>query len=66
MIAEADGGAKEDSVAASFLALLARDTAESPEKIKPLSATRKRRIEQLTKNIAVDLDDDLGAETLLY
>jgi len=60
-----DGGAKADPVMSSFLAFLARDIAESPEKTTPLSAIRKKRIARLTKNIAVDFDEDLGAGALL-
>jgi len=64
MTPETDGRAKADPAMASFLASLAQEMAESPEKIKPLSVTRKKRIARLTKGIAVDLDEDLGTEVL--
>jgi hypothetical protein len=62
---ETDGSTGADPAMASFLVLLARDMDESPEKIKPLGATRMKRSARLTKEIAVDLDEDLGNEVLL-
>jgi antitoxin PrlF len=63
--AETESRDKADPVMASFLAFLAQDMANHPEKIKPLSAARMRRIAELTKGVAVNLDEDLGDEELL-
>jgi hypothetical protein len=63
--AKTESRAKADPVMASFLAFLAQDMAQSPQKIQPLTTARKRRIAQLTKGIAVDLDEDLGDEAML-
>jgi antitoxin PrlF len=49
----------------AFLAFLARDMEDHPEKIKPLSAGLMERVERLTKGIRVDPDEDLGDEALL-
>lgn len=65
VMAEPEGRANADPVMASFLAFLAQDMAQSPQKIKPLSTARKRRIARLTKGIAVDLSEDLGKEAIL-
>jgi hypothetical protein len=65
VLAETSGREKTDPVITSFLAFLARDMALSPQKIQSLSMTRKRRIARLTKEIAVDLNEDLGDEALL-
>jgi prlF antitoxin for toxin YhaV_toxin len=65
VMAETGSHEKADPVIASFLAFLARDMALSPQKIQPLSMARKRRIARLTKEIAVDLNEDLGGEALL-
>ena len=63
--AETETRAKSDPVMASFLAFLAQDMAQSPQKIQPLSTARKKRIAQLTRGITVDLDEDLGDEAVL-
>lgn len=65
VMAVAEGREKSDPVMESFLAFLAQDMARSPEKIRPLSAARARRIERLTKGIPVDLNEDLGDESIL-
>ena len=64
MIAKTDSEANADTATASFLALLAQEMTESPERIKPMGAARKKRIAGLTEGIATDLDEDLGAEAL--
>ena len=65
VIAETESREKADPVMASFLAFLAKDMAQSPEKIRPLSSARERRMARLTKGIAVDLKEDLGDAALL-
>jgi len=65
VMAEPEGRANADPVMASFLAFLAQDMAQSPQKIQPLSTARKRRIARLTKGITVDLSEDLGKEAIL-
>jgi hypothetical protein len=65
VMAEPVGRVNADPVMASFLAFLAQDMAQSPQKIKPLSMARRSRIARLTKGIAVDLNEDLGDEAIL-
>jgi prlF antitoxin for toxin YhaV_toxin len=65
VMAEPEGRVNADPVMASFLAFLAQDMAQSPQKIQPLSTARKRRIARLTKGIAVDLNEDLGGESIV-
>jgi hypothetical protein len=48
-----------DPVMASFLAFLGQDIERAPEKIKPFSAARARRIGELVKGVRVDPDEDL-------
>jgi antitoxin PrlF len=62
VIAETGNREKTDPVIASFLAFLAKDMAQSPQKIRPVVSARERRIARLTKGIAVDLDESLGNE----
>jgi antitoxin PrlF len=54
-----------DPVLEAFLAFLAKDMEDHPENIKPLSASRMKRIEELTKGVVVDFDEDLGDEALI-
>jgi hypothetical protein len=63
--AENEAREKTDPVLASFLAFLGQDIADNPEKIRPLSSARARRIGRLTKGIAVNPDEDLGSESLI-
>jgi hypothetical protein len=65
VMAETESREKADPVITSFLAFLAQDMALWPQKIQPVSMARKRRIARLTKGIAVDLNENLGDETLL-
>lgn len=54
-----------DPVLEAFLAFLAKDMEDHPEQIKPLSAARMKRIAELTKDVVVDFDEDLGDEALI-
>lgn len=65
VMAETESREQADPVMASFLAFLAQAMTQSPEKHRPLSAARAKRIARLTKGIAVDLREDLGDEELL-
>jgi hypothetical protein len=56
---------REDPVLSAFLAFLAQDMEKNPDSIRPLSEARAKRLERLTKGIAVDLNEDLGEESLL-
>jgi hypothetical protein len=63
--AELESREKEDPVLSAFLAFLAQDMKRNPDSIRPLDETRQKRIERLTKGIVVNLDEDLGEESLL-
>jgi antitoxin PrlF len=63
--AQTDCRQKADPVMEAFLAFIAQDMEDHPEKIKPLSASRAKRIAELTKGVVVDLDEDLGDEALI-
>lgn len=54
-----------DPVLEAFLAFLAKDMEDHPEQIKPLSASRMKRIAELTKGVVVDFDEDLGDKALI-
>jgi len=56
---------EDDPVLGPFLALIAKDMAENPQKIKPLDETLMKEIAALTAGIEVDSDEDLGDENLL-
>jgi antitoxin PrlF len=56
---------ENDPVLEAFLAFLAKDMEDHPEQIKPLSASRMKRIAELTKGVVVDFDEDLGDEALI-
>jgi hypothetical protein len=56
---------EEDPVLASFLAFLAKEIEENPVRIRPLDAKLVKRAARLTKGIKVNLDEDLGEESLL-
>jgi hypothetical protein len=55
----------EDPVLASFLAFLAKEIEENPGRIRPLDAKLAKRAARLAKGIEVNLDEDLGEESLL-
>jgi antitoxin PrlF len=63
--AETKSREKEDPVLSAFLAFLAQDMEMNPDSIRPLDEARVKRIERLTKGVVVDLDEDLGEESLL-
>jgi antitoxin PrlF len=67
MLVTAETGTPEktDPVMALFLAFLAKDMANHPEKILPLKATRATRIGRLTKGIEVNPKGDLGDSVIL-
>ncbi|MGB6691247.1 MAG: type II toxin-antitoxin system PrlF family antitoxin [Terracidiphilus sp.] len=67
MLVTAETAVREhaDPVLASFLAFLAKDMADHPERIRPLSEARARRIEKLTKGVVVNPDEDLGDDLIL-
>jgi antitoxin PrlF len=65
VMAETSPAERTDRVMESFLAFLAQDIANNPEKIRPFGAARARRIERLVKRIEVNPHEDLGEETLL-
>ena len=60
VLAEAEAQEKTDPVMASFLAFLAQDIARAPQNIRPLDAKLAKRVDKLTKGIAVSPDEDLG------
>lgn len=53
---------QKDPVVESFLAFVASDMQNHPEKIQPLSASMRDRIEELTAGIELDLDAPLADE----
>jgi len=67
MLVTAESRARENSdpVMASFLAFLAHDMTNHPEKIRPLSGARAKRLGRLTNGIRLDPNEDLGDENLL-
>ena len=60
VMAETDDRERADPVMASFLAFLAQDIANAPQQIQPLDAKLAKRLDKLTKGIAVSPDEDLG------
>ena len=56
---------EDDPVLGPFLALLAKDMVENPQKIRPLDEERMREIAELTKGDDVSAAEDLGEEELL-
>jgi len=53
---------KNDPVVESFLAFVARDMQKHPEKLQPLTASMRDRVELLTVGIDVDLAAPLSNE----
>lgn len=49
-----------DRVMASLIALLEQDIAHDPQEIRPLDTKLAKRINKLTKGIAVSPEEDLG------
>lgn len=56
---------EDDPVLGPFLALIAKDMAENPHKIKPLDEARMNRLAALVEGVEVGDDEDLGDEDLL-
>ncbi len=56
---------EDDPVLGPFLALIAKDMAENPQKIRPLDENLMAEIAELTQGVEVSLDEDLGDEDLL-
>ena len=54
-----------DPVMAAFLKFLDREIAQSPDRIKPLSATRIAEARELTKDVEVSDDDSLPDDVTL-
>jgi antitoxin PrlF len=59
-VTEAEEGG--DPVLGAFLAFLARDIAQHPDRLKPLDRALVQRLQSLTGAIEVDLDAPLAAE----
>jgi hypothetical protein len=55
----------EDPVLAAFLAFLHKDMLAHPENIRPLDEALMARVADLVKGVEVDMDEDLGEESLL-
>jgi hypothetical protein len=60
VVAETASQEKTDPVMASFLAFLAKDIASAPERVRPLDAKLAKRMNRLTRGIAVSPEEDLG------
>lgn len=55
----------EDPILDSFLAFLATDLADHPERITPVSASLLARARGLTSDVAIDHDAHMDGETAL-
>jgi len=53
---------ESDPVVDSFLAFVANDMQQHPEKIQPLTASMRDRVELLTAGVDLDLDTPLSDE----
>ena len=53
---------ESDPVVESFLAFMANDMKNNPEKIQPFTASMRDRVEALTAGIELDLDAPLSDE----
>jgi antitoxin PrlF len=62
MLVTAETAVREtsDPVMASFLAFLAQDIANAPQRIRPLDVKLAKRMDKLTKGIAISPEEDLG------
>ncbi len=56
---------EDDPVLGPFLALIAKDMAENPQKIRLLDEERMRRLAKLVEGVDADADENLGDEDLL-
>jgi hypothetical protein len=54
-----------DPVMASFLAFIGQDIGRSPQNVRPLDSRLTKRIDRLTKGVAVSPEDDLGDTMIL-
>jgi antitoxin PrlF len=63
--AETESREKEDPVLSAFLAFLAQDMKENPQKIRPLDPALFAKIDRLTRGVRTSFDEDLGDEPLL-
>jgi antitoxin PrlF len=63
--AEAEVIEEEDPVLAAFLAFLAKEMEANPGRIRPLDAKLAKRAARLTKGMELNLNEDLGEESLL-
>jgi antitoxin PrlF len=52
----------QDPALSAFLALLARDMAERPERVQGLSVDLMKRVQALVEGVEVDLDAPLSAD----
>jgi hypothetical protein len=59
-MAETEARETTDRVMASLIALLEQDIAHHPQEIRPLDTKLTKRINKLTKGIAVSPEEDLG------
>lgn len=63
LLSRADqGAASEDPALGAFLAFLARDMAEHPERLRAVDASLPERIRSLVGSLDVDLDASLPAD----
>ncbi len=62
---EVERAEEDDPVLGPFLALIAKDMAENPHRIKPLDENLMKEIAELTKGVEVAEDEDFGDEDLL-
>jgi hypothetical protein len=65
VMAETPERERADPVMASFLAFLAQDIAQAPQNIRPLDPKLVKRVNKLTKGVAVSPDEDLGDDVSL-
>jgi antitoxin PrlF len=62
ILRRAGADAHGDPALAAFLALLERDIAAQPRRLKPVAAVTKKRIDRLVGGLNVDLDAPLAAK----
>src|ERR1700684_525540 len=60
VMAETEQQENTDPGMASFLAFLGQDIAQAPQHIRPLDSKLAKRVDKLTKGIAVSPEEDLG------
>jgi len=62
---EAPAEAESDPVMSAFLSFLSADMSRSPERVKPLGATRIKQARELTKRTKVSDDEILPDDVIL-